>query len=77
MARVFFRSADPVDDAADARLIYTGHNVRYNAFGVLITPGGEIVTYSEPDTRSVQETTDLIPWHRVDHVEDYPGKGRS
>lgn len=68
MTRVFFRAADPNDDYDNVRLLYKG-TVRLTPYGVVIEDGGELSQYGEPDTRMEQETTDLVPWHRVDLVE--------
>jgi hypothetical protein len=73
--RVFYLTPDPLD-ATEAPcqqewLTFTGE-AKFNAYGVILLEGGEWSVYGEGPGGEPQETTDLVPWHRVIGVEGYP-----
>jgi hypothetical protein len=75
--RVFYLTPDPPPLNAEAGtteqewITFTGQ-AKFNAYGVILLEGGEWAPYGSGAERVVQETTDLVPWHRVIQVEGYP-----
>jgi hypothetical protein len=72
--RVFYLTPDPPDPMSDDPpewITFTGE-AKFNSFGVILLEGGEWASYGSGDERVCQETTDLVPWHRVIQVEGYP-----
>lgn len=68
--RVFYLTPAMSDDAPEW-ITFTGE-AKFNAYGVILLEGGEWSVYGEGPGGEPQETTDLVPWHRVIGVEGYP-----